>query len=67
MRQHRRQVAYRQLGHLVYFLAAAPWYVPNFNLDTDLDVLLEVERRLGGPDGIVLGDKRYILEARQPG
>jgi SAM-dependent methyltransferase len=67
MRQYRRRVAYRQLGHLVYFLAAAPWYIPNFDLDTDLDALLEVERRLGGPDGIVLSDPRYILEARKPG
>ncbi len=67
MRQHRSWVAYRQVGHLVYSLAAAPWYVPNFNLDTDLDALLEVERRLGGPDGIVLSDPHYILEARKPG
>ena len=66
MQPHTRRVAYRQLGHLVYFLAAAPWTVPDFDLETDLDALLEVEHRLGGPQGIVLSDPRYLLEAVKP-
>jgi len=64
--QHSRRVAYRRLGHLVYFLFAAPWTIPDFDLDSDLEALLAVERQLGGPDGIVLTDPRYLLEARKP-
>src|SRR5579859_1530924 len=67
MQQHSRQVAYRQLGHLVYFLVAAPWTIPDFDLDADLEALLEVERQLSGPEGIVLTDPRYLLEAHKPG
>jgi hypothetical protein len=66
MCQHSRRVAYRQLGHLVYFLVAAPWTIPDFDLDADLDALLEAEQRLTGPDGIVLTDPRYLLEVRKP-
>jgi SAM-dependent methyltransferase len=66
LRHHPRRVAYHQLGHLAYFLAVAPWTIPDFDLDSDLDSLLEVERRLDGPEGIVLSDPRYILEARKP-
>jgi len=67
MRQHSRRVAYRHLGHLVYFLVAAPWTIPDFDLEADLEALLAVERQLGGPEGIVLTDPRYLLEARKPG
>jgi SAM-dependent methyltransferase len=65
--QHTQRVAYRELGHLVYLLVAAPWTVPDFDLEADLDGLLAVERQLGGPAGIVLSDPRYLLEARKPG
>jgi SAM-dependent methyltransferase len=67
MRQHSRRVAYQHLGHLVYFLVAAPWTIPDFDLEADLEALLAVEHQLGGPDGIVLTDPRYLLEARKPG
>jgi len=60
-RQHTQRVAYRQLGHLVYFLVAAPWTIPDFDLDADLEALLEVEQQLSGPEGIVLTDPRYLL------
>jgi SAM-dependent methyltransferase len=66
VRRHKRRVAYRQLGHLVYFLAIAPWYVPGFNLESDLEALLEAEKHLGGPEGITLSDPRYLVEARKP-
>ncbi len=66
LRHHSRRVVYRQLGHLVYFLVAAPWTIPDFDVEADLEALLAVEKQLGGPDGIVLTDPRYLLEARKP-
>jgi SAM-dependent methyltransferase len=64
--QHERPVAYRGLGELVYELMAAPWTIPDFNLEADLDALLEVEARLGRAEGIVLVDRRYLIEAHKP-
>jgi hypothetical protein len=64
--EHTQLMAYQHLGEIVYMLVAAPWTVPDFDVEADLEALLEVERTLRTPDGIVLTDRRYILEARKP-
>ena len=64
-RQHAQPMAYAGLGEIVYLLVAAPWTVPDFDLEADLEALLEVERTLTRPEGIVLTDRRYVLEARK--
>jgi SAM-dependent methyltransferase len=63
---HAQSMAYENLGQIAYNLAAAPWSLPDFDLDADLDALLEAERTLRRPEGIVLTDRRYILEAHKP-
>ncbi len=65
-RRHDQAMAYPSLGHLVYELVAAPWSLPDFDLEADLDALLAAEARLGSPQGIVLLDRRYLLEAYKP-
>lgn len=55
-------VEFGSLGEVAYLLQAAPWTVPDFDLDRDLDALLALERNAGG-DGIVLTEGRYIIEA----
>jgi SAM-dependent methyltransferase len=64
--QHEQRVAYRELGHLVYEIAATPWALWAFDVEADLDALLAVEARYGGADGVVLLDRRYVLEAYKP-
>ncbi len=66
-RRHDQLVSYPSLGHLVYELVTAPWSLPDFDLEADLDALLAVEAQLGGPQGIVLLDRRYVVEAFKPG
>jgi SAM-dependent methyltransferase len=66
-REHAQAVAYRSLGELVYLLAASPWTIPGFDVERDLDALLALEAELGGPEGIVLTEGRYLLEARKAG
>lgn len=62
---HEALVAYRTLGDLVYMLVAAPWTIPDLDLDQDLDALLALERDLRRPEGIVLTEKRYLIEAEK--
>jgi SAM-dependent methyltransferase len=65
-REHAQAVAYQSLGDIVYLLTAAPWMIPDFDVERDLEALLAVEAELGGPPGIVLTEGRYLLEARRP-
>ncbi len=61
------RVAYRGLGELVYLLCVSPWTIPDFDpLERDLAPLLRAEDRLTTPDGLVLTESRFIIEARKP-
>ena len=60
-----QQVAYRHVGELAYLLLVAPWMVPDFDLEADLDALIAVDRDLRGPHGIALSYRRYLVEARK--
>jgi hypothetical protein len=66
-RTHAWRDAYESLGDLVYMLSIAPWEVPDFDpLGEDLEALLDLERQLSTPDGIVMSSGSYIIEARKP-
>ena len=66
-KDHETPVAYGSLGDVVYLLTAAPWTVPEFDLDHDLDALLALEEGLYRQDRIVLTENRFIIEAQKPG
>jgi SAM-dependent methyltransferase len=63
---HTQPVAYRHIGELAYLFLVAPWMVPGFDLEADLEALIAVDRDLRGPHGIALSYRRYLLEARKP-
>ena len=60
---HESKVAVATLDDVAYLLTAVPWVVRRFNLEGDLDTLLELERELTSDNGIVLTQTRYIIEA----
>lgn len=64
--EFRRRVRFRELGHLVYQLAAAPWHLPGFSVATHLNELSELKRRAGSEGGLILTDGAYLLEAHLP-
>jgi SAM-dependent methyltransferase len=66
-RTHAWRDAYASLGDIVYMLCIAPWEVPDFDpLGADLESLLDLERELSTPNGIVMSSGAYIIEARKP-
>lgn len=58
--------AFRNLGEIVYMLTALPWEVPDFDVARDIEALVAVEKALSRPEGIVLTDGRYLIEAYKP-
>lgn len=65
--RHDYGVAFGSLGDLVFMLMTAPWTIPDFDPQVELDALMAVEAELSAPQGIVLSEGRYLLEARKPG
>ena len=60
---HNYLIAFPSLGEVVYMLTAAPWTIPDFDLERDLDALLALERSAKREEGIVFTESRYIIEA----
>ena len=48
-------------------LVAAPWTIPEFDVERDLDALLDFERSVTREHGVVLTNGRYVIEAYKPG
>jgi SAM-dependent methyltransferase len=66
-REHREyRVAFRSLGDVAYMLMTAPWTVPDFDPERDIDALLALEDALTTDDGIVMTETRYLLIAHKP-
>lgn len=67
-RAHIVPAAFENLGDLVFMLTVANWTLPDFDpLGRDLPVLLKLERELTTPDGLVLSDGAFLIEAFKPG
>jgi len=66
MQIHEYRVAFETVGDLVFMLITAPWEIPNFDIEADIDALLALECDCQTADGIVLSEGRYLLEAHKP-
>jgi SAM-dependent methyltransferase len=66
LRRHDYRVAWDTLGDVALHLLIAPWTLPDFDIERDLDALIALEAALTTPEGIVMHDGRYLLEARKP-
>ncbi|MEX2247879.1 MAG: class I SAM-dependent methyltransferase [Dehalococcoidia bacterium] len=61
--RHEQRVAYATLGDVVFMMLITPWEVPDFDPDAEIDALLAMEDALGGPQGIVFTEVRYLIAA----
>jgi len=65
-KEHTHRVAYASLGDIVFMLSVAPWEIPDFDLERDLDALLALEMDCGTADGLLVTESRYLIIARKP-
>ena len=63
--KYEHRVAYRSLGDLAYILLTAPWTIPGFDPENEIDALLALQDAHGTEDGIVLTEGYYLIEARR--
>jgi SAM-dependent methyltransferase len=64
-RDWRGNLAFTDVGAIVYYMKAVPWLVPGFSVDSHLEDLLKLQRRLDSGDGLVFTARKYLLEAHK--
>lgn len=65
-RVHSERVAFGSLGDVVYMLLVTPWDVVDFDPAEEIDALLALEDGCRSPQGVVLTEQRFIIEAEKP-
>ncbi|MFC2007416.1 methyltransferase domain-containing protein [Chloroflexota bacterium] len=59
------KLKFTDVGAIVYYLKAVPWLVPGFSVDTHLDHLIAIQRKLEDGNDLVFTAREYMIEARK--
>ncbi|MCB0064523.1 MAG: class I SAM-dependent methyltransferase [Caldilineaceae bacterium] len=60
------ELAFIDVGAIVYYLKAVPWLVPGFSVEMHTENLLALQRRLEVEGKLVFVAKKYMIEAQKP-
>lgn len=59
------ELAFADVGAIVYYLKAVPWLVPGFSVETHLNNLLKLQSKLEGGERLSFAAKKYLIEAQK--
>jgi SAM-dependent methyltransferase len=59
------QLSFTDVGAIVYYLKAVPWFVPGFSVETHSKHLLALQRRLESGEGLAFVARKYLIEAHK--
>jgi SAM-dependent methyltransferase len=65
VQEWRGNLAFTDVGAIVYYLKAVPWLVPGFTVATHLEYLLALQHRLEAGACLVFSARKYLIEARK--
>jgi hypothetical protein len=57
------ELAFTEVGAIVYYLKAVPWLVPGFSVESHLKYLLKLQEQL---EKLVFTARKYLIEAHKP-
>lgn len=57
------ELAFTDVGAVVYYLKAVPWLVPGFSVETHLKYLLKLQEQLEKQEKLVFTARKYLIEA----
>lgn len=57
---------FMDVGALVYFIKAAPWQVPGFDIDKDIHYLEKLHRKLENGERLAYTQVRFLFQAEKP-
>jgi SAM-dependent methyltransferase len=58
-------LSFTDVGAIVYYLRAVPWLVPGFSVETHLNPLLSLQRRLEKGGELAFTARKYLIEAHK--
>jgi SAM-dependent methyltransferase len=58
-------LAFTDVGAIVCHLKAVPWFVPGFSVDSRLDDLMKLQKRLEAGEELTFIARKYLIEARK--
>jgi hypothetical protein len=59
------ELAFSDVGAIVYYLRAVPWLVPGFSVASHLDCLLDLQRKLEKGERLAFEARKYLLEGEK--
>jgi len=60
------ELAFTDVGAIVYYLKAVPWLVPGFSIDSHLKYLLKLQEQLEHNGLLAFAARKYLIEAHKP-
>jgi SAM-dependent methyltransferase len=65
IREWSGKLSFTDVGAIVYYLKAVPWLVPGFSVETYMESLQTLQRRLENGDSLTFAARKYLLEAHK--
>ena len=59
------ELAFTDVGSIVYYLKAVPWLVPGFSVESHLEYLLNLQNQLEDKGSLTFTACKYLIEARK--
>ena len=57
------KLSFTDVGAIVYYLRAVPWFVPGFSVETHAQYLFKLQTRLESGAGLSFSARKYLIEA----
>jgi SAM-dependent methyltransferase len=59
------QLAFTDVGAIIYYLKAVPWLVPGFSVESHLNYLIQLQDQLEAGDALAFTARKYLIEAQK--
>ncbi len=59
------RLSFTDVGAIVYYLKAVPWFVPGFSVETHAKYLFALQHRLESGESLTFVARKYLLEAHK--
>ena len=59
------EMAFKDVGAVVYWLKAVPWTIPGFSVEKHSDILFAMQEKIDKDGKIGFTEKKFLLKAKK--